>query len=595
MTYVRHIFLIALMCFALPVFAKQNEWHISVVDGDIDARITYYSQMHQTEAVWVKEAIETAWPKYQLATGVRPATTVGVHVGDVFLMNPQTQESSAPHGLTGYEDGVCTIYIQPKDERLVKTTTVHELFHCWQNAMKLQPYTQNKWMWEATAVWSEDWIYKNYGSEHQYDTALFKALDANLLDTGSNHEYGSYLYFYKLYQQAGFSPTPVIDLVKQLKNKNQAQVIKSQAGLDDSIKEFALWNWNKDPFKEYIDSPNFPDTRPSGTSIKPLPIAQRGEYKAKFRTEGGGAQYVGVGFEEGIDKVVFNISEYNSLVKPEIGMQALIKINDQWHYEDWSYETEKTYCRNREAEKVQMVVLIASNSTIVDTVSFGTDGIPQYTDGGAHSGEMTIDASGECPSVWHGTVTYTFDGGGTVLPVHQTLTVHEELEEVMNERGDMEFQVKSAEFDYHATQSMTSPCPFLCSGEISTQSESKGNTTRHRPDSETRPAKRFEVYDDGSIVFIADPQIYGACDYVTTRESTKYECECDGGDFGISVSKDSWSDLIENECHTINGIEVVHKIPTEFSTNAKRITGIETGTSQGGNYGATISWDYVYE
>ncbi len=390
--------------FVFTASAEQDEWHITVASGDIDAYITYYSEIHQDEAMWVKEAIEKAWPMYKTHTSVQPAATVRLYVGDILLIK-QNPKKSNPDGLTSYHNGVCTVYISPGDEAHVKTTTAHELFHCWQKTMDLKPYTQNKWMYEATAVWAESWVYKNYASEHQYDQALFKTLDSSLLDTGSNHEYGSYLYFYKLYQQSGFSPVPVISLVKKLKTQTQAQIIKGQTGIHENIKEFAFWNWNKDPFKEYTDTPSFPHVRPSGSSIKSIGIAERGEYKAKFRTEGGGAQYVGVGFEEGIDKVVFKVSEYNSLTASHIGMQALIKINDEWHYEDWSDQTEKTYCRNREAEKVQVVVLIASNSDIKDSINYTTEGTEEYTDAGAHNGEMTIDASGECPKMWHGSVT----------------------------------------------------------------------------------------------------------------------------------------------------------------------------------------------
>lgn len=555
----------------------------------MDAKITYYTQLHQNDANWVKEAVEKAWPMYKAQTGVQPETTVSLHVGDVFLIGENLNEEP-PDGLTGYENGVCTIYIAPGDIKKVKTTTVHELFHCWQNTMKLKPYSQNKWMYEATAVWSEDWVYKDYASEHQYDEILFKALDANLLDTGNVREYAGYLYFYKLYQQAGFSPSPVITLLKQLKTKNQAQIIKGQSNIHENIKEFAFWNWNKDPFKEYTDTPEFPHIRPSGTSIKSLPITTREEYKAKFHTEGGGAQYVAVGFKESIAKAVFKVAEYNTLNNPQIGMQALIKINDEWHYEDWSDQTEKTFCRNREAEKVQIVVLIASNSEIKDTVIFDTDGTAHYTDGATDDGEVTIDATGECHVAWRGTITYTNGGGGTELKVNQRLVITEELEEVMNEQGKMSFEIVKQEFNYTANHSSNMPCMYMCSGNIDVKSVSLGNTSRVRPENEEYPIRRFLIGDDDKPIFIVEHQMYGECDYVTTTQTTKFECSCAG-----YASSDFSTDVSRNECHSINGIETVHKIPTEFSQDGKRITGSNSGVSPAGHFDATIKWDYVYE
>ena len=586
--YILMIFILGLG-FAGKTSAEPDEWHIDMTSGDLDARITYYTQLHQADAVWVKEAVEKAWPMYKAQTGVQPAATVKIHVGDVFLIS-ENPNKEPPDGLTGYENGICTIYIAPGDIKKVKTTTVHELLHCWQKTMELKPYSQNKWMYEATAVWSEDWVYKDYASEHQYDVLLFKALDSNLLDTGSLREYAGYLYFYKLYQQAGFSPTPVITLLKQLKTKNQAQIIKGQTGIHENIKEFAFWNWNKDPFKEYTDTPEFPHIRPSGSSIKPLPITTREEYKAKFYTEGGGAQYVAAGFEEGIDKVVFKVSEYNTLNNPQIGMQALIKINDEWHYEDWSDQTEKTFCRNREAEKVQIVVLIASNSDIKDTVVFDTDGTAHYTDSAAHDGEMTIDATGECPATWHGTVTYTNSGGGTELKANQRLTINEELEEVMNEQGEMSFEIIKQEFNYTANHSTTMPCMYMCSGKIAVRSISSGNTTRERPENEEYPSRRFIIGEDDKPILIVDEQMYGDCDYVTDTQTTNFSCTCAG-----NSTSDSWTDVTRDGCHTVNGLEAVHKIPTEFSQDGKRITGRETGVSPAGHFGATIEWDYVYE
>ena len=592
MKYLRNILiLLFVLSFSHIAFAEQSEWKITVVDGDIDAEITYYTTLHQEDAGWVKEAIEKAWPMYNAETGVNPATTVSLYVGDVFILGRKKEKTTQPDGMMIFQNGICKIYISPGDEKHVKSTTVHELFHCWQDSMKLKSYTRNTWMWEATAVWAEDWVYKNYASEHGYDQSFFNVLDTNLLDTGTNHEYGSYIYFYKMYQQAGFSPTPVITLLKQLKTKKQSDIIKDQQGIHENIKEFALWNWNKEPFKEYTDTPSFPNIRPSGTSIKSVPVTSREEYKAKFETDGGGAQYIGVGFAEGVDKVVFKVSEYNTLNNEYIGMQALIKINDEWHYEDWSDQTEKTFCRGKEAQKVQVVVLIASNSHIADIKEFDSEGNEMMTFGSAESGEMTIDATGECPVTWSGTITYTNDGGGSPLAIHQKLEIWEELEEVMNEKGVMEFEIVKQEFTYTGGHTTKMPCLMEgCPGDITSQSVSNGNTVRTRPEDEEYPSKRFLINEDDEMVLIVEPQMYGDCDYVTTVGTYSSTCSCMG-----SSQSESWSDMSTNDCHSINGIETIHKIPTAFSEDAKHIKGTEAGTSEALYYRATISWDYSYE
>ena len=61
------------------------------------------------------------------------------------------------------------------------------------------------------------------------------------------------------------------------------------------------------------------------------------------------------------------------------------------------------------------------------------------------------------------------------------------------------------------------------------------------------------------------------------------------------MSEVSDTDESRNMCHTIYGIEAVHKIPTEFSQDGKRITGSESGVSPKMHFSGTIKWDFVYE
>ena len=119
--FIRKILYILAICilslgFAGKVFAEQDEWHINLTSGGMDAKITYYTQLHQSDAGWVKEAVEKAWPLYKAQTGVQPATTVSLYVGDVFLINENSSESP-PDGLAEYENGVCTIQIQQRAMR----------------------------------------------------------------------------------------------------------------------------------------------------------------------------------------------------------------------------------------------------------------------------------------------------------------------------------------------------------------------------------------------------------------------------------------------------------------------------------------------
>ena len=45
-----------------------------------------------------------------------------------------------------------------------------------------------------------------------------------------------------------------------------------------------------------------------------------------------------------------------------LNVQALIKIDDVWTLEDWSFDSSKVYCRERSAQNLQELVLIITNS-----------------------------------------------------------------------------------------------------------------------------------------------------------------------------------------------------------------------------------------
>ena len=254
------------------------------------------------KSVLVKEAVELAWPQYKAQTGVEPEKQVRIYIGDLFVMEPDNTISE-PYGMQMYKNEVCHIYINMSSDDIMRSTTVHELFHCWQDTMLLRDYSENQWMWEATAVWAESWIYKLINFEQTRHSDIFPTLNENFFDTSGNREYGSYLYFYYLWQKAGFDPSVVINLLKPLMLLPQHTIMSSQESLNEKFKEYAIWNWNKEPFKHYTDTPSFKASRPSGNSIQTFSIPEREKYEIPISLNNGSMMYSVLNIDEDIAKI----------------------------------------------------------------------------------------------------------------------------------------------------------------------------------------------------------------------------------------------------------------------------------------------------
>ena len=81
-------------------------------------------------------------------------------------------------------------------EKDTQATTVHEVFHCFQATLGWMSSTAHSWLKEATAVWSEDHIYKGYNTEWAYLKTTFAHLDKDRIRFDGNWEYSNYLFFF---------------------------------------------------------------------------------------------------------------------------------------------------------------------------------------------------------------------------------------------------------------------------------------------------------------------------------------------------------------------------------------------------------------
>ena len=559
----------------------------TIINGK--ATIEYYSGIDEDVAKWTKSAIEKAWPMYVSKSGKelnKLVLEVG-HVMDITNNDDGTRTVDEPYGITSYDyiTDTCLIKISTvkSEKKIIQATAVHELMHCWQYDMRwLSNGTTTQWMAEATAVWTEDWVY-DYNTEFEYLRNRFSSFNSDFFSIYNLRDYGSYLYFKFLRQTNKITPEGIFDLLRELKTKKQEEVLSSQSDIHSVLKEYALWNANFDIFQKYNDAPTSIEKLkgiiPYGNSASFLELEEPLMYMAEFdNIYRGGTKYMVISVDDSIDKLVFDTSTFNTLSDEHLSLQALLQIDGKWEYEDWSSLQERTFCTGRAAEDVDVIMLIANHSDL----SKNGDVL--------HKGNILIDAVQECPIAWRGTTTFTKSGGGNVLPMHEELIMNEVLEEITDEDGGVDFRIIEQIVSVNGKSRVETGCFFpTCVGNMGSERDYSGTTQRSMPAGEEWPITRFASAGDG-YVFVGTDNIYGECDYVTEHNRSFANCSCP--DMGSSSMDSTKTDT--DSCHDGPNYEV--EIPIEYIPGETRlIQGSTTGDSPDGHYTETITWDYSYE
>ena len=318
-------------------------------------------EARKQKAFQVKEAITTAWPKFKELLKVEPDKPFDVYLTDL--------RRDASWGLAWWnnDSARCEMSIHDGLEGpKLKTTTVHELFHCFQlyipHRFSLNA-PDKMWLLEATATWAEHYVYPRFNVEHRWLSYFFRTLYPKRMTYNGCHEYASYPLF--------FFASDVLndrDYVRRVlaATKNEAiaaAVTESTHDFAGKYAQFAVYNWNWDPFLLYSDPPNFPAYGASGDSVSEVEINEADFDRFRERLRPGGISYWRLKFNpdaKKINKVVFKFRVNAS--NPHIRRQALVKIEDEWVLEDWNGIEERTFCREEPGQKVDEVVVVLSNA-----------------------------------------------------------------------------------------------------------------------------------------------------------------------------------------------------------------------------------------
>jgi len=255
-------------------------------------------------------------------------------------------------------------------DTVLKTTLAHEIFHSFQYTYKHDASRDNWWA-EATAVWSEDFIYPSANTEHEWlDLFMpYPMTEADKENPPKNHHYATYILPYFITKNFGDDfmrksweacvSGPCIDGI----DKNIT------GGLKDQWKEFTLWNYNKEPAKFYTDMGSFPaDSSAQSANYKQEMVADTPE--TTFETEKLNPLSAGlsevlnmVADKDKIKKLTFTDLENFTGKADSTSIKAVIYYkNGKNAVEDWAKLKKRSFCIDSNEEDFEKVVLIFSNS-----------------------------------------------------------------------------------------------------------------------------------------------------------------------------------------------------------------------------------------
>jgi len=279
------------------------------------------------------------------------------------------------------------------DEKHLRSTAAHELFHCMQYNMGLKINQKEKWFRESTAVWAQEFARPDFNIEHERDTKMFSSFDKAFFDKSDLRHYASYLWWFYLYQKEGKTGQEVKKMITDVKTKGMKGAISGRPNYADELKEYALWNWNQDWFKYYVDTDGLPSNIPSGSSIKTHTAYNQKEETVAVDMLAGSIQYQFFFIENDIKKIEFDLAKVNQNIFEKNSVHMIYLVGGKWYYQDVSKEDKVKFCRTRAHDLVDVVVFIVSDADLDTDLQLG---------------EIKYDARGECNPEWSGVVKYSW-------------------------------------------------------------------------------------------------------------------------------------------------------------------------------------------
>jgi len=275
------------------------------------------------------------------------------------------------------------------DPKHIFSTTTHEYMHAILFAFKKKTGCDSPeymWLHEATAKWAEDHVYHDTieNVEHEYAKYFLDVPEESLesrMNNNDYHPYGAYLFPFYLAQILG-KPELIKSIWDNAENYDSLESIDRAipGGFKTQWPEFVRYNWNKQPFDQYQKrDPNPPLTKgavtvgtPKGDSNNHVEIVDLfGLPEIEFTMDANinhlAAHYYHFIFN---DPNVRSVAFYNPFIDltnpssfdPAVNITALVKIvGKDWDVQDWTYLPAKSFCLDKNEERVDELVIIFSN------------------------------------------------------------------------------------------------------------------------------------------------------------------------------------------------------------------------------------------
>jgi hypothetical protein len=292
------------------------------------------------------------------------------------------------------------------------------------------------WLAEATASWSQNYVYPTTNEEHGYVPWFYDGgtggMPPSLDFRNDSHEYGAHLFFFFL---TNHFEQP--EIVKAAWNNTTS--MKSLDAVDNAIpggfdavwSDFAIENVVEPPYDEYQvwDQLN---QKPSGSSLIKGETSPNNTYKVADKINYLSIKYNWFTFSEDSRLVTFfNGMTYNLDVEPintymgtlpikdgttqykftalppedndGVKIQAYFKVagDTDWQKEDWTDKPYVSFCRDASSERLTDLIIITSSSNKESNISkSGTYGsLLQVSDVGCYryggSASLRFTGTGE--------------------------------------------------------------------------------------------------------------------------------------------------------------------------------------------------------
>lgn len=246
-------------------------------------------------------------------------------------------------------------------------TVTHEFFHAIQFNFPLKAgcwHPAYAWFTEASATWSEDYVYPDAQSEQMYARVLlddpFSPID--VWEAGGLQQYAAYLlpyYFSRMAHAPGIVREAWVASKDQVDSVHAIGVaLAGLNGWDAVWPEVTLYNWNREPVDDYRDVDDLEDGAEPLGGVNEM---GSGEVDLSEPFDHLSAEYYHFKFLDEARTVQFKDNGLEAYA--HLHVRALVKVDGQWKEpEDWTEERQKFFCRDLPGQNLEELVIIISNS-----------------------------------------------------------------------------------------------------------------------------------------------------------------------------------------------------------------------------------------